>query len=78
MMYFDGVVNVCDNGARAILISPRDRQYLISIKLQFGCTNNIAQYEECTYSLEAAAKMKIKKLNVYEDLLLIICQVKGE
>jgi hypothetical protein len=25
-MYFDGVMNVCGNGARAIIISPNDRQ----------------------------------------------------
>jgi hypothetical protein len=46
-MYFDGVVNVCGNGARAIIISPNDRQIYISIILQFGYINNIVEYEAC-------------------------------
>jgi hypothetical protein len=77
-MYFDGVVNIYSNGAGAVIISPDDRQYPISIKLQFNCTNNIAKYEACTHGLKALTKMKIKKLNVYRDSMLIIYQVKGE
>jgi ribonuclease HI len=77
-MYFDGVVNIYSNGAGAVIISPDDRQYPISIKLQFNCTNNIAKYEACTHGLKALTKMKIKKLNVYRDSILIIYQVKGE
>jgi len=29
------------------------------------------------FSLEAALKPRVGKLNVYRDLVLIICQVKG-
>jgi hypothetical protein len=78
IMYFDGAVNMYGNGAEAVIIFPDDRQYPISIKLQFDCTNNIAKYEACTHSLEAPTKMKIKKLNVYRDSMLIIYLVKGE
>ncbi|XP_073264252.1 uncharacterized protein [Populus alba] len=45
VMYFDGAVNVCGNGAGAVIISPNKKQYPVSIKLQFGCTNNTAEYE---------------------------------
>ena len=45
VMYFDGAVNVCGNGAGAVIISPDKKQYPVSIKLQFGCTNNTAEYE---------------------------------
>jgi ribonuclease HI len=41
-------------------------------------TNNIIEHEACTYGLEVVTKIKIKKLNVYGDSMLIICQVKGE
>jgi ribonuclease HI len=77
-MYFDGAVNMCGNTAEAVIIFPDDRQYPISIKLQFDCTNNISKYEAYTHGLEAPTKMKIKKLNVYRDSILIIYQVKGE
>ena len=78
IMYFDGAVNVSGNGAGAVIISPDQKQYPISIKLQFECTNNTAEYEACILGLEAALEMKIKKLDVYGDSMLIICQVKGE
>ncbi|XP_061945039.1 uncharacterized protein LOC133669048 [Populus nigra] len=78
IMYFDGAVNVSGNGAGAVIISPDKKQYPISIKLQFECTNNTAEYEACILGLEAALEMKIKKLDVYGDSMLIICQVKGE
>jgi ribonuclease HI len=77
-MYFDGAVNVSGNGAGAVIISPEGKQYPISIKLQFSCTNNKAEYEACIHGLEAALELKIGKLEVYGDSMLIICQTKGE
>jgi ribonuclease HI len=78
IMYFDGAVNVCGNGARAVIISPDKKQYLVSVKLQFGCTNNTAEYEACILGLEAALKLNIRKIDMYGDSMLIICEVKGE
>ena len=77
-MYFDGVVNVCGNGAGVVIISPDKKQYSISIKLQFDCTNTTAEYEACILSLEVALEMNIKNIDVYRDSMLIICQVKGD
>jgi len=77
-MYFDGAVNVSGNGAGAVIISPKRKQYPISIKLHFSCTNNIAEYEACIHRLEGALEMRIGKLEVYGDSMLIICQVNGE
>nr|XP_034927083.1 G-type lectin S-receptor-like serine/threonine-protein kinase RKS1 [Populus alba] len=62
----------------AVIISPDKKQYPVSVKLQFGCTNNTAEYEACILGLEAALEMNIKKIDVYGDSMLIICQVKGE
>jgi ribonuclease HI len=75
-MYFDGAVNVCGNGVRAAIISPNKKQYPISIKLQFKCTNNTAEYKTCILRLKAALMVKIKKLNIYRDSMLIISQEK--
>ncbi|XP_052312432.1 uncharacterized protein LOC112328962 [Populus trichocarpa] len=77
-MFFDGAVNVYGNGAGAVIISPNKKQYPVSVKLHFECTNNTAEYEACILGLEAALELKIKKLDVYGDSMLIICQVKGE
>jgi ribonuclease HI len=46
--------------------------------LHFECTNNTAEYEAYILGLEAALEMKIRKVDVYGDSILIICQVKGE
>jgi len=46
--------------------------------LSFECTNNTAEYEAHIIVLQVALALKIEKLNVYRDSLLIICQVKGE
>ena len=77
-MSFDGAVNICGNGAGAVIISPDKKQYPVSTKLQFDCTNNTAEYEACILGLEAALELNVKKLDVYGDSMLIICQVKGE
>ena len=78
IMYFDGVVNVCGNGAGVMIISPDEKQYLVLVKVQFKCTNNTAEYKACILDLEAALKMNIRKIDVYGDSMLIICQIKGE
>jgi ribonuclease HI len=64
-MYFDGAVNACGNGAGAVIISPDKKQYPVSVKLQFGCTNNAAEYEACILGLEAALELNIRKIDVY-------------
>jgi len=78
VMYFDGAVNVCGNGASAMIISPDKKQYSVLVKLQFGCTNNTTEYEACILGLEAALELNVRKIDVYRDSMLIIYQVKGE
>ncbi|XP_058002286.1 uncharacterized protein LOC131179455 [Hevea brasiliensis] len=77
-MYLDGAVNLSGNGIAVVLMSPNGKYFPIAIKLRFNCTNNVAEYEACVIGLQAAIKMKIKKLKVYGDPTLIIYQVKGE
>jgi len=73
IIYFDGAVNVCGNGAGAVIISPNKKQYPVLVKLQFGCTNNTVEYEVCILDLKAALKLNIRKIDVYGDSILIIC-----
>lgn len=77
-MYFDGAITISGNGAGAIIISPQGKQYPIAIKLQFNCTNNTIEYNTYIHRLEVVLEMKIRKLEVYGDSMLIMCQVKGE
>ncbi|XP_021679072.2 uncharacterized protein LOC110663900 [Hevea brasiliensis] len=77
-MYFDGAVNLSSNGIGAVLVSSDGKHFSIVVKLRFECANNVAEYEACVSSLQAAVEMKVKKLDVYGDSALIIYQVKRE
>jgi ribonuclease HI len=61
-------VNVYYNRAGAVIISSNKKQYPVSVKLHFECTNNTAEYEACILSLEAALELKIKKIDVYGEI----------
>ncbi|PKI66795.1 hypothetical protein CRG98_012801 [Punica granatum] len=53
-MYFDGAVNSVGSGVGAVLISPDGRHYPVAAKVDFSCTNNVAEYEACIIGLQAA------------------------
>ena len=77
-MYFDGASNALGRDMGIVLISPEGNHYPFTTKLSFDCTNNVAEYEVCVISIQAAIEKKIKKLIVYGDSALIICQLNGE
>jgi ribonuclease HI len=72
------VINVYRNGVGAVIISHDKKQYLDLVKLQFECANNIAEYETCILGLKSALELKIRKIDVYDNSMLIIYQVKVE
>ena len=68
-LYFDGATNSTGNGVGAVLVSPKGQQILVSIKLNFDCTNNVIQ---------VALEFGAYDLSVLGDSLLIISQIKGK
>ncbi|PKI34803.1 hypothetical protein CRG98_044806, partial [Punica granatum] len=50
-MYFDGAVNSVGSGVGAVLISSDGRHYPVAAKMDFSCTNNVAEYEACILGL---------------------------
>ncbi|XP_077221635.1 uncharacterized protein LOC143855403 [Tasmannia lanceolata] len=76
-MYFDEASNSRGKGISIVLVSPRDEHIPISIKLDFDCTNNVAEYKACIAGLEAVVSLEVQDLDVYGDSLLIICQTNG-
>ncbi|KAG8499727.1 hypothetical protein CXB51_006285 [Gossypium anomalum] len=75
---FDGASNAVGNGIGAVLVSPDGDHYPFTSKLDFDCTNNMAEYEACIMGIRAAIERKIKALEVYGDSALVIYQLKGE
>ncbi|KAA3465696.1 RNA-directed DNA polymerase (Reverse transcriptase), Ribonuclease H-like protein [Gossypium australe] len=75
---FDGASNAVGNGVGAVLISPNRDHYPFTCKLDFDCTNNMAEYEACIMGIRVAIDRKVKVLEVYGDSALVIYQLKGE
>ncbi|KAG8498342.1 hypothetical protein CXB51_006632 [Gossypium anomalum] len=75
---FDGASNAVGNGIGVVLVSPNGDHYPFTSKLDFDCTNNMAEYEACIMGIRAAIERKIKVLEIYGDSALVIYQLKGE
>lgn len=60
------------------LLSPKGKQFLVAIKLQFDCTNNVVKYEVCVSGLLVAITLGVKKLEVLRDSALVIYQVNNK
>ncbi|PKI76924.1 hypothetical protein CRG98_002711 [Punica granatum] len=77
-MYFDRAVNSTGSGIATVLISPDEHYYPIAAKIDFPCTNNVAEYEACILGLQAAIDFKVKELEVFGDSMLTIFQTLGQ
>ena len=77
-MYYDGASNALGRDVRVVLISLEGNHCSFTVKLSFDCTNNVAEYKACVLGLQAAIEKKIKRLNVYGDSALVICQLNEE
>jgi hypothetical protein len=61
-MFFDGACTKESAGAGVVFISPSNKTYHLSFKLDFKVTNNIAEYEALLLGLNAAKEKGIRKL----------------
>jgi hypothetical protein len=72
---FDGAHSSTGLGAGIVLRSPDNETTLFSYRLEFNCTNNIAEYEALILGINLAIDMNIKTLHVRGDSDLIVSQV---
>ena len=77
-MAFDGAPNAIGNGIGAVLVSPDRKYYPLTARLEFECTNNVAEYEACILGIQKAIERGVKRLLVYGDSALVIYQLRGE
>jgi hypothetical protein len=76
---FDGVVSKEGSGAGVWVFNSKARySESHSYKLNFQCTNNIAEYEALMLGLKLLKKLGAKRISVRGDSELIIKQIKGE
>ncbi|XP_020207429.1 uncharacterized protein LOC109792429 [Cajanus cajan] len=77
-MFFDGASNIMGHGIGAILMSSQGKHIPMMARLDFECTNNMTEYEACILGLQAVLDNKVTKLEVYDDLALVIYQLWDE
>ena len=74
-MFFDGSVSKEGAGDGVWIISPNTEFKVYSYKLNFECTNNVAEYEALLLGLNALKKLGAKRIDVFGDYELVINQV---
>jgi ribonuclease HI len=76
-LYFDGSVCSKGQGAGCVVVSPSGMYIDLSIRLEFACTNNQAEYESLLHGLEYLRDLGARDVDVFGDSNLILQQVRG-
>jgi ribonuclease HI len=76
-LYFDGSKSKEGAGAGCIIIDPAGNKTLLACRLEFECTNNIAEYEALLQGLRKALDMHIQNLIVFGDSEIVVRQVRN-
>ena len=77
IMKFDGSSTTNSGGTGVVLYHNGEEIVELSFKLEFPCSNNIAEYETYLTGLATALEMGIKHLKVIDNSNLVVCQAKG-
>jgi ribonuclease HI len=76
-LYFDGSKSKEGAGAGCIIIDPAGNKTLLACRLEFECTNNVAEYEALLQGLRKALDMRIQNLIVFGDSEIVVRQVRN-
>jgi ribonuclease HI len=76
-LYFDGSKSKEGAGAGCIIIDPAGNKTLLACRLEFECTNNVAEYEALLQGLRKALDMHIQNLIVFGDSEIVVRQVRN-
>jgi ribonuclease HI len=76
-LYFDGSKSKEGAGAGCIIIDLTGNKTLLACRLEFECTNNIAEYEALLQGLRKALDMHIQNLVVFGDSEIVVRQVRN-
>ena len=70
-MFCDGSWGTFGAGATAILVAPSKVRTCYAVKLDFSCTNNIAEYEALLLGLQKLRAMRIRRAILKTDSQVI-------
>ena len=71
-LYFDGSKTKEGVEVGCVLVNPKKNKTLITCRLEFECTNNVAEYEALIQGLKKAIDLGVKDLKVYGDSDIIV------
>jgi ribonuclease HI len=60
-----------------VLVSPRGAIFEQSVRLEYFCTNNQAEYEAILLGLQILSSMGVKYVKTFGDSLLVMQQITG-
>ncbi|KAH9331769.1 hypothetical protein KI387_003877, partial [Taxus chinensis] len=75
-LLFNGACSKFGNGAGIVLLSPSLEEFAFSFKLNFECTNNVAEYEALLLGLRIAWKYGVKDIVAKGDSELVVKQIR--
>jgi ribonuclease HI len=70
-VFCDGSWGIFDAGATAVLVAPCKVKTCYAVKLDFSCTNNIAEYEALLLGLRKQKAMGIRRAILKTDSQVI-------
>jgi ribonuclease HI len=76
-LFFDGSACKEGQGVGVVLISPRGAIFEQSVRLEYFCTNNQAEYEAILLGLWILSLMGVKHVEAFGDSLLVVQQIAG-
>ncbi|XP_008356976.1 uncharacterized protein [Malus domestica] len=76
-MYFDGSSTSSSAGAGIVIQSPHHDRWYFSLKLDFDCTNNQAEYEALIIGLGILHDLRVTHALIFDDSELVINQLNG-
>jgi ribonuclease HI len=74
-LFFDGSAYTGGQGVGTVLISSRGAIFEQSVRLEYFCTNNQAEYEVILLGLQILSSMGVKHVEVFGDSLLVMQQI---
>ncbi|XP_026450782.1 uncharacterized protein LOC113350893 [Papaver somniferum] len=77
-MFFDGLSYGTVGGAGVVFEAPRGEFISYSFKLDFPCSNNVAEYEVLILGLRMAKEINLGSIEVKGDSRLVTNQVNGD
>lgn len=77
-LFFDGSSTRETSGAGIYILSPARIPTKLAVTLKGPCTNNRAEYEALIIGMEMLVELGAKKVRIYGDSQLVICQMNGE